>query len=144
MIKAEGALDDLLLRLTVSVPLAYGAYLFAVGGALPLREGGQTMSYYMLSALVWLGMAAVFALAAALLLTRKGGRVAWSALLVLGAVAGLVGLWDWLWNGWKLQPGFMLAAYLALLALWQVRCAGLGPNSPRAKARGRSATNSWE
>jgi hypothetical protein len=130
----KGQSGDLLLRVTLSVPLTYAAfesaYWLSRRGLHGLTLGGHSLAVSYWNVLL-VAPVVLFGGGAGLLLSRRGGRATWS--IVLACSLAFSAIWvAFLWSLFtSLRPitvptgelGAYLvpAVYLALISMWSLR-----------------------
>ena len=137
---ARGRSRDLLLRVTLAVPLVYAAFEAAYWslrqGFHELTLGGQGVAHNSWLVLLAVGPTLLFAVGAGFALSGRGGRSAWSVMLACSlafAAWWLAALWETLTSvrsiivpTWELGTYVVPAVYLALIGVWSIRQAGRG------------------
>ncbi len=105
----------IVLRCALAIPFVVvaGGYLSVL--ARTLLEPDQSAEYYLVNAAITLAPLAAYGVAAVLLATARGGRAAWTVLLLCGLVLTSVGLYYALTIG-GLGELFFVAPYLAAVS----------------------------
>jgi hypothetical protein len=137
---ARGRRGDLLLRVTLAVPLFYAAFEAAYWslrqGFHELTLGGQGFADYGRLLLLAVGPTLLFAVGAGFALSGRGGRWAWSIVLAC-SLAFTAWYFAVLWETftivrsiivptWELGTYVVPAVYLAPVSVWSIRQAGRG------------------